>query len=272
MTTAAPTARSPLTFFVLVMGLAVPFWIVGSVLEPPEGVPLSLPWTALMVVCPLIAAAILVSREEGTGGAGRLLRRTLSPRGLEPIWYVPTILLAPGLLALSAAMMRLFRMSLPEPQIALGAVPVLFGLFFVAAVCEEAGWMGYAVDPLQARWGALPTGVVMGLVWTAFHALPWVQVHGPAWAMWQALSTVGLRVLMVWLYNNTAGCVLAAVLFHAMVNLGEALFPNNGSHYDPMTFGVLTALAAALVALRAGAAAPARCRPAEQGAGRYASR
>jgi membrane protease YdiL (CAAX protease family) len=188
VTTAAPTARSPLTFFVLVLVLAVPFWLVGSVLEPPPGVPLSLPWTALMVVCPLGAAAILVSREEGIGGAGRLLRRALSPRGLRPIWYVPTVVLAPGLLALSYAMMRRLGKPLPDLQIAFGAIPVLFGLFFVASVCEEAGWTGYAVDPLQARWGALPTGVVVGLVWAAFHAVPWVQVHGPAWAMWQALS------------------------------------------------------------------------------------
>jgi hypothetical protein len=69
---------------------------------------------------------------------------------------------------------------------------------------------------------------------------------------------------MVWIHNNTARCVLAAVLFHTMVNLGEALFPNNGSHYDPMTFGALTALAAALVAVLSGAATLARRQPADQ--------
>ena len=31
----------------------------------------------------------------------------------------------------------------------------LFGALFIAALGEELGWVGYAIDPLQQRWGAL---------------------------------------------------------------------------------------------------------------------
>lgn len=49
--------RSPLKFFVLVFALSVPFWLLGAV----TGGQLSpdLPVSALIFVCPVIAASIL---------------------------------------------------------------------------------------------------------------------------------------------------------------------------------------------------------------------
>ena len=37
-----------------------------------------------------------------------------------------------------------------------------------------------------------------------------------------------VRVLIVWLYNNTGKCVLAAALFHATVNMAYMFFPVYG--------------------------------------------
>ncbi|MCY7344391.1 MAG: hypothetical protein LH603_21785 [Pseudonocardia sp.] len=45
-------------------------------------------------------------------------------------------------------------------------------------------------------------------------------------------------MLIVWLYDNNGGSVLAAVPSHTMINFGEFLFPNYGSHYDPVLFGL----------------------------------
>jgi len=64
-----------------VFALSAPFWLVGAV-APRELMP-RLPVSALMVVCPLLAAVMLVSRERGVAGvrelierAGRTLRRS----------------------------------------------------------------------------------------------------------------------------------------------------------------------------------------------------
>jgi CAAX protease family protein len=66
-----------------------------------------------------------------------------------------------------------------------------------------------------------------------------LSVHGYA----------GLRVLIVWLYNNTGKSVLAAILVHDTDNVSASLFPNDGSHYDPAFTGVITATTAVIVAL-----------------------
>ena len=135
--------------------------------------------------------------------------------------------------------------------------PVLAALgwcvgFFVAAECEELGWSGYALDPLQVRRTALQAGVILGLVWAAFHFVPLAQ-HGRSagWIAWWVLSTVTLRVLLVWLYNNTGKSVFAATLFHAMANvsqLGPFLnFGPGGYPYDAQRISGLILAGAAVI-------------------------
>jgi hypothetical protein len=62
-----------LTFFLLVVALSLPVWLIGAAtgLEVVEGLPVS----ALMAFCPLLAAVILTYRERGAGGVRVLLER-----------------------------------------------------------------------------------------------------------------------------------------------------------------------------------------------------
>jgi membrane protease YdiL (CAAX protease family) len=109
------------------------------------------------------------------------------------------------------------------------------------------GWSGYAIDPLQQRWGALKASLILGVVWALWHGIPFVQTGNPPnWIVWKSLSVVALRILIVWLYNNTGKSVFAAILFHDMINVSEFLFPNYGSHYDPFVTGLITWLTAGI--------------------------
>jgi membrane protease YdiL (CAAX protease family) len=124
----------------------------------------------------------------------------------------------------------------------------MFFILFIAALGEEVGWTGYITDPMQNRWSALQTGILLGFVLAAWHIIPLVQAHRtPAWASWWLLYTVASRVLMVWIYNNAGMSVFAATLYHAISNLSWQLFPNYGSHWDPRITGLIVALAAAIV-------------------------
>jgi uncharacterized protein len=61
--------------------------------------------------------------------------------------------------------MHLVGLPLPEPDIPLLLVVILFPVFFMTAMGEEMGWLGYAIDPMQDRWGALKASIIMGAVW-----------------------------------------------------------------------------------------------------------
>ena len=82
MNTRVPTTRSPLKFFGLVLALAVPFWLLGALVEPPEDFPIKLPLSALQLVFPLLAALILVYPEDRVIGIRGLLQRVFCYRGI----------------------------------------------------------------------------------------------------------------------------------------------------------------------------------------------
>jgi uncharacterized protein len=236
---------------VLVFALSVPFWLIGALAgRGLPLIPIDLPVSALQFVCPLVAAVILVHRDEGGRGVRRLLLRVVDPRGLRPrIWFLPIVFLMPAILLLSYGVMSLLGRPLPDPDIPPLVIPVFVVIFFFAAAGEEAGWTGYVLEPLQDRWGAAGAGVVLGVVWGSWHLVAWfLQAgHTAAWTAGQFLGSIALRILIVWLYNSAGRSVLAAVLFHDMINVSEFLFPNYGSHYDPVVTGVILAITAVLV-------------------------
>jgi membrane protease YdiL (CAAX protease family) len=241
--------KSPPLFFLLVFVLSAPFWLIGQAtgLQLMPGLPVS----ALAAFVPAIAAMILVSGEGGGAEVEDLLKRSVDYARIErKIWLVPTIFLMPGVMVLSYWIMRWTGASLPVLQVSIPAAALVFVAAFVAGLGEELGWCGYAIDPMQARWGALGAAVLLGLMWAAWHVVALLQAHRSLeWIAWWGLGTVALRVITVWLYNNTGKSVFSAALFHAMSNLSYFVFPNGASHYDPRTTGLVLAVTAAAVAL-----------------------
>ena len=257
------TTRSLPRFFALLVVVSLPFWLAGA--APAALVPrvplIDLPLSALVAFAPMIAALILVSREEGTDGAKRFLRRAFEHRGIrEKRWYLPILCLMPAILLVEYGVMKVMDPTLPGPQ----ASPLLlafFAIFFVTAIGEELGWTGYATDPLLARRPALTTGLLLGAVWALWHTVTFVQTtNSLTWVFWQSLTTVGLRVLIVWLYANTGRSVFAAVMFHTVVNVSEFTYPVYGSHYDPFIATILIAIVVAIVTFLWGAQTLARYR------------
>ena len=245
----AADERSPLKFFALVFGLSVPFWLIGAAtdLQLMPGLSVS----ALMAICPMAAALILVYRENKVGGLRALLARSFDFKRIRvKRWYAPILLLMAGVNVAVYGLMRWLDMPVPEPQVSLLPTLWMFGAFFVAALGEELGWSGYITDPLQVRWNALQAGVLLGVVGVLWHFVPLLLVHrSPSWIAWWCLYAVASRVLVVWLYNNTGRSVFAVALFHATLNLSWMLFPIEGSHFDMRLGGLLMVITAAFVTL-----------------------
>ncbi|MBI1212276.1 MAG: CPBP family intramembrane metalloprotease [Alphaproteobacteria bacterium] len=239
--------QSPLAFFVLLFVLTVPFWILGWA-SGQELLP-KLPLSALAVVCPMLAAVILEYRRAGLSAASSLLERAFDYRRIASLrWFAPILLLAPAIMVASYWIMWAMGLPLPPFELQITRAVFLFAVFFVSGLLEELGWSGYAIDPLQEQYGALGGALIVGVVWAAWHLIPLLQVDRPFdWIAAWTLGTVALRVLTVWIYNNTGHSVFAAAVFHAMCNLSWQMFPVAGSAYDARITGPLEALIAALV-------------------------
>jgi uncharacterized protein len=242
--------RSPLKFFLVVFALTVPVWLIGGVpLHGPSNFPLTLS-VLIQPFVPLIAASILVHRGEGLGGVRGLLKRAFDYRRVRnKAWYVPIIFLVPFIYLLTYGIMALAGLPSSGAHTPLLAIPILLVAFFILGMGEELGWMGYAADPLQERRSALTTSIILGLVWAIWHFVPLIQMGRTlTWIAWWTLSTVALRILIVWLYNNTGKSVFAAIVFHATSNLSLPVFPMDYDHASvQFTLGTITAMAAMIV-------------------------
>jgi membrane protease YdiL (CAAX protease family) len=247
--TSTSHGKSPLKFFLLVFALSIPFWLVGA-LTNFQFLP-AIPVSALALLCAVGAASILVHHQNGLVGVEELLKRSFDFKRVKAkVWYLPTILLMPCIMVLSYVAMRLMGVQLPALQLSLLTTLTLFALFFIAAIAEELGWMGYAIDPLQERFGALRGALILGVVWAVWHFIPLLEAHRSLeFIGWWSLGTVTSRVIMVWLYNNTGRSVFVAVLFHTMINLSYFMFPISGSYYDPRVTGLISAAVVVLLVI-----------------------
>ena len=97
--------------------------------------------------------------------------------------------------------------------------PFIFNGFIHGGLSEEFGWRGYVLPRFQAKWNALVSSLVLGIIWGVWH-LPLIKA-GMSFTnsiaellLWQTL----VAVYFTWVFNNTNGSILAVVLFHAMAN------------------------------------------------------
>lgn len=248
--------RSPITFFVLVFLLSIPFWMASAITRARLSA--DLPVSALMAVCPALAAMILTYLARGAPGVAALVKRPFRIEWAESgRWYIAAILLPIVIAVLTYAMLSAAGAPLPNLRFPPGTALAMFFAFLIAATFEELGWSGYATDPLQLRIGAPGASIVIGVVWAAWHWIPLLQAHRqPDWIGWWSIGTVAQRVLIVWLYNRARASVLAAVLFHSMMNVTQLgpfqNFGPGGYPHDAIRASSLVIVAAAVLVAIAG--------------------
>ena len=193
----------------------------------------SLPFPVLVLVAtaqfgPSLTAFVLTFRRGGRRGALDLLKRAfdfrIATRWLAAIFLIPPLV---GAGALSLNVLSGGH----APALALLAQPAaivptfLFTLLLVGPVPEEFGWRGYLLDRVQGRHGALAASLIVGVIWAVWH-LPLFYIGYLPFPFWMYLiAVVALSILFTWIYNNTGGNLLGALLFHTMFNVSIQLFP-----------------------------------------------
>lgn len=110
-----------------------------------------------------------------------------------------------------------------------GFVPVML-LLLLAAAFEELGWRGYGFESLRQQRGLLGASLLFGVLWSAWH-LPLIIVNGsyqyeilqlsPWFALNFFVSTIIMGVIISWLCVVNRGSILAAVVFHFVINLSQ---------------------------------------------------
>ncbi len=206
--------------------------------EVPDALGLVL-YLVASFIGPSLAAAVVLAVTEGRPGVTRLLKRCVQWR-VQPRWYV---------VALSANLLiwLLSYSALVGPELLTAAVrhwPLLFTIFLpyvafgilIPSIAEEPGWRGFALPRLQERYGPLVASLILGLLHGLWHvpALMTIMIGPLPLANYVPfmLTVMMTAVLYTWVYNQTGGSVLVAMLFHGAGNAATqwliALFHDAG--------------------------------------------
>lgn len=243
-------------FVLLLFALSVPLWVVGAISQVelfPGFMLYQLP-----LGMPAVAALILTYRDDGRGGVGALLRRTYDVRRFRPlVWLLPVLLFYPAVGLLGYTILGLSGVAVPPLHV---SVPVVLGYstVFLMTYGEELGLTGYAIDRLQPRWSALATGLLLGLVWAAYHVPGFVisGFYSFEWMFWHGMYTIAARVLFVWVYNNSGKSLFSMALFHWTYGFFSTLLPPTDNlqkaspYYDPgIAAGIAVGCAVAVTLL-----------------------
>lgn len=180
---------------------------------------------------PSLASIVMTALVDGKAGLRDLLTRMTKWR-VGARWYAVAFLLAP-LLYMALA----FALSLVSPAFLPGilvtndkASLLMMGLGYGligGGFLEELGWTGFAVPRLRLRYGVFRTGIIVGLLWGAYHFSVIFWSGSPTGALELGLILPlqlfawlpAFRVLMVWVYDHTASLLLA-MLMHASLTAG----------------------------------------------------
>ncbi|MEV6982744.1 CPBP family intramembrane glutamic endopeptidase [Sphaerisporangium sp. NPDC051017] len=246
----AGEANRPIGLFAaLVFAFGAVFYVLGPLLDDPSRTVLPrLPASALMFVCPAVAAAVLAGGREGV--RAWLRGAWPRPRAAGTPWYVVSVALMPLVVAVTA---MAAGTGPSGAMIAWGAVPGLIAIFLISAAAEELGWSAYATGPLLRRLGALRAGAVLGVIWAAWHVVPYIQQgHGPGWVVGQCVFTIGFRIVLVHLYAAGTGAT-GPTLAHAAYNVSWSVSPV----YDPAIAAACVLAAAIAIGTARSLIAPA---------------
>ena len=176
-----------------------------------------------MLAGPSVAGILLTSLIAGRAGLRELLSGLFRWR-VGARWYAVALAPAP---VLSAAVLLALSLTSPiftaENKAAILLAGIAAGL---TTVLEEVGWTGFAVPRLRLRYGVVKTGLVVGVLWGAWHLLQglWISrtysgslplaLFVPLSFLSGVAQLTAYRVLMVWVHDRTQS-LLVATLMHA---------------------------------------------------------
>ena len=189
---------------------------------------------------PALAAIIVTAMVSGMQGLRELFERLVKWRvGIQ--WYAVALLLPVAITLTALGINNLTGGAMPDftkggfpfgpPDTpVLQKIALLFLVFTLGfdGLGEELGWRGFALPHLKEGRSALVASLILGVLWAGWH-IPYALTKGsflselPITVFF--INLLALSTLYTWLFNNTQGSILLAILFHAAGNTISNLLP-----------------------------------------------
>ena len=239
-------------------------WAWYAPIAAGDHTPYEMPWTIFLILGgmgPSLVGVLMILLRHDREERREYWRRCFSLRRIGGIWWLVIFLIFPVIFGLSIAVDVLFGGSLPGMDLlrSLIANPVTLPLtafisFMSGPWSEEFGWRGYALDRLIRPLGILGGSTVLGVIWGVWH-LPLFMMSGN-WhseigfgltGFWTfLLRSIGLGLIMTWVYLKTNRSILSGMLLHFTSNFSGQLLAPSSTHYEVFSMILMLALGLAV--------------------------
>lgn len=212
----------------LILGAGTVYLVVLQVL--PAGL------TMIAALSASLSAIIITAIAEGKDGLKKLFSRLLIWRTGIGYWAFALFILPPTIL-LGLFLNPIFggeSIDLSNMQPLYTIVPMLIMFFITAGLGEEIGWTGFLTPRLQARYNALVSSIIRGVMWGLWHfplfiftgldhpsleSFPygdWVTQKGFLIAMgaFILINQIPWSIFYTWMFNNSKGSILLPAVLH----------------------------------------------------------
>jgi uncharacterized protein len=198
-----------LTFILIAFGWT---WPLAALIDRSMVFPL------LALFGPCVAAVIVLYASQGRAGLIQLAGKFRLSLRLLP-WSILAFLLP---LVLLVPLWLLHTWWSGAIEFKTNALSLLSFVVAVLIVGEEVGWRGFFLPHLLRRYSPLTSSLIVGVVWAFWHLSNFLLPSYPHFGLpFSAflVTTLAFSILFTWLYLNTAGSLVIAIIFHAGLNL-----------------------------------------------------
>lgn len=217
------TRYRPAIFFALAFTLSwLPWFGAAWFSRQPDGLTANIALQLAGLLGPFVSALLLMR--------GRMWRdfatRLVDVRRISLAHLPVTILVMP--LAAVAAVWISTRYGHPADQ--LRVIPDLAGMLpimVLAPLIEELAWRGYGVDALRAKFGMRRATMFFAVLWAVWHWPLFLIAHSyqndllgmsPLYVANFFVSVIPAAIIANWLYWKHRRSILAAILFHFLLD------------------------------------------------------
>ena len=189
---------------------------------------------------PALAAIIVASLAHGRQGLRELFGRLFRWRvGIQ--WYLIALFLPVLITLLVITLNNLTGGATPDFSVAgfpfgpaetplWQKILILLLVFTLGfdGLGEELGWRGFALPKLLERYSPLVSSLILGALWAVWH-FPYALSEGSFLSVvplhWFFINLLAVSIIYTWIFINTNGSLLLALLFHAAGNVTSNLLP-----------------------------------------------